>query len=271
MSTQRRSTKLVTLGALVLPLLLLVVYVIPILYWLAKSAKFQYAIPETRWLFGDLIWPTLRLAAVCSVLSVAIGYPAVLISVIGNPALRVIVGLSMLVPLVVGTIARNYSFLRLFSFLEGVSRRSATHGAPQVLLYTEPAVDFVMAIVLAPVAFFIITAGAQCIRPEQIDAARTLGLSDRRILTRVIVPMTFRSTLLSTALTFALALGFFVTPRMIGGGKTSTCCNAIVELVAIGQFSDASLLGLHLLILGIIVTCPFLVVAGRLRTIALGR
>src|ERR687893_126828 len=78
--------------------------------------------------------------------------------------------------------------------------------------------------------------------PQLEAAARTLGLSGRRIFFRVTLPLASRGVLAATALAFARALGDFGVTIMIAGnipGKTQTASVAIYDAVQAGRDNTA--------------------------------
>src|SRR5205085_869870 len=53
-----------------------------------------------------------------------------------------------------------------------------------------------------------------------IAAARNLGAGRTQLWRRIILPLTSSAAATSFGLTFLLALGFWVTPSIVGGGRT---------------------------------------------------
>jgi ABC-type spermidine/putrescine transport system permease subunit I len=60
--------------------------------------------------------------------------------------------------------------------------------------------------------------------------------------------MTYRSASLAFGMILAMATGFFVTPRMIGGAKYDFASNAILSYIDLGHFDEASALAVLFLI-----------------------
>src|SRR3546814_10542515 len=67
-----------------------------------------------------------------------------------------------------------------------------------------------------------------------IDAAVDLGANRRRALTRVILPLAVPGIAAGCVLVFVPALGAYVTPELLGGGKSMMIGNLIQ-----GQFGAA--------------------------------
>jgi molybdate transport system permease protein len=74
--------------------------------------------------------------------------------------------------------------------------------------------------------------------PNMLDAARTLGLSERSIFIRITIPLAWPGIAAGTILAFARALGEFGATLMLAGnmpGKTQTIPLAIFFLVESGR------------------------------------
>lgn len=65
-------------------------------------------------------------------------------------------------------------------------------------------------------------------------AARGLGASQARIFWRMFVPMTMTGIVGAALIVFVFALGFFVTPAILGGGRSVM----VAELVCLRLFQS---------------------------------
>lgn len=176
----------------------------------------------------------------------------------------------MVLPLLMGLLARNYSWIGLLSN-PGIIGSSGRVLFGSGFLYSIGAIIVVMVCIFVPVSFFILIQGARAIRTVQIDAARTLGVPDWKIVFKVLIPLTTRAALLAFCFTFSLAVGFFVTPNMIGGGKYDFIGNAILMYVDLGSFEVASSLGVIFLGIMIIPSIGIALYALKRRKLISGR
>ncbi|QDT43475.1 Putrescine transport system permease protein PotH [Gimesia alba] len=232
-------------------------------YLLASVVGIFYWIPMTWWILdllvleglsipwnlslGVLFFRTFMLSLLCSLMSVVAAYPAVLLWRFSSGLSQKVLIVLTVLPLLMGLLSRNYSWIGLFSN-ETVNSVTNLLLFGKNFLYTPAAVVVVMTSIFVPLSFFILLQGVASIRQEQIDAARTLGVSDSRILLTVVLPQTYRAAMLACSFTFALAIGFFVTPKMIGGGNVDFIGNIILLYVEIGKFNKASGIGLLFLL-----------------------
>jgi molybdate transport system permease protein len=98
-------------------------------------------------------------------------------------------------------------------------------------------------------------------------AARTLGMSGKRVFFRVTLPLASRGVLAATALAFARALGDFGVTIMIAGnipGKTQTASVAIYDAVQAGRDNEALTLAVIVSLIAVVMLY-FINRFGRLR------
>jgi ABC-type spermidine/putrescine transport system permease subunit I len=86
----------------------------------------------------------------------------------------------------------------------------------------------------------------------------------------VILPATYRASLLAIGFNFAYAIGFFVTPRWLSGGH-DFLCNLVYKYANSGQLSNASALSLSLLVLAAFPSLLVLVLSFKRRRLVAGR
>src|SRR3712207_9412296 len=96
------------------------------------------------------------------------------------------------------------------------------------------------------------------VKDRYVEAARTLGAKDWKILLFVIIPLSLRAALLAFGLILAMAVGYFVTPNMMGGGKVDFVSNATLQYINLGLFGGASAVAIYFLAIMIV---PVLLIA----------
>jgi mannopine transport system permease protein len=103
-------------------------------------------------------------------------------------------------------------------------------GAPRVtLLRTEIGVIIAMTQVLLPVGLLPLLAAFYDLDPNLVTAARGLGARPVRVWTAVILPLTAPAAAVSASVTFVLALGFWVTPSIVGGHQSTLIAQLISQ------------------------------------------
>ena len=115
-----------------------------------------------------------------------------------------------------------------------------------------------------PFAVQPLTAGFHSIDPALLEQARLLGAGRLRILSEIMLPLSFRSVVAAAALCFTHTVGEFGVVLMIGGdipGATRTLSIAIYDQVQ--DFSYAQANRTALLLLGIALIALILLYARR--------
>jgi putative spermidine/putrescine transport system permease protein len=261
----------ILIGSCVLPSIIGVAYWVPILWWLMR-----YLLRQPTSLPGDLpFWTlmgrTLFVSAVAALAAVLGAYPLVLIWRISGAMTRQITVFLMVIPMIMGLLARNYSWIGMLSSNKVFPSMGWSLLNGSELIYTRLSVYIVMSCVFVPIAYFILIQGASSVTKIHIDAARTLGVPDWKILAVVLIPLTARAATLAFGLILAMSVGFFITPRMIGGGKVDFVSNAILTYVNFGQFGYASVLALYFLAIMFFPVSVTVVYALRRRRMVTGR
>jgi ABC-type spermidine/putrescine transport system permease subunit I len=90
--------------------------------------------------------------------------------------------------------------------------------------------------VLLPYMVFPIYAVMLRIDRDLASAAEGLGATPRRVFTRIYFPLTLPGAFAGSVLVFVVALGFFITPAILGGGRVMTIGLLIEQQVR--QFLD---------------------------------
>jgi ABC-type spermidine/putrescine transport system permease subunit I len=166
---------------------------------------------------------TLEVAALVTVVCLLIGYPvaAITAKLRGLP-------LRLMTALIVGSlwmsaVIRSYAWMILFQRYGVVNQMLVALGladAPVRILQTMTAVTIGMVHILLPFMLLPLIAAMRRIDPSLLRAGRILGANPVRLFLRVYLPLSLPGVTAGTMLVFITALGFFITPSLLGGGRT---------------------------------------------------
>lgn len=245
-------------------LLFIAVFVVPVgevALWSVRGDE-GWSLAHFAPIFADspyrtILLGTLRLSVVVAVACVAIGYPvAYFLTTLPARQQRLLL-LFITIPLWVSVLIRTYSWIVILGREGLINSMVAAVGlsdAPLHLLYTRGAVYAAMIQVLLPIAVLTMFSSMSTINRSLLSAARILGATPARAFVRVFLPLSASGAVSAGILTFVLALGFFITPALVGGPKDSMIANVIAQ-----QISDTldwglgSALGMTLLVAGLVV------------------
>lgn len=113
------------------------------------------------------------------------------------------------------------------------------------IIFTWIACVIASVVVSIPLMYQSVKSSFLAIDENYINAARTLGASEKKIFFKVILPLAMPGIVSGTVLSFARALGEFGATMMIAGnipGKTQTIPTAIYYAIASDDMNKANIL-----------------------------
>ena len=183
----------------------------------------QYRAALTDPLVLSVFLRTLRICAIVTVLSVAAAFVITLVWVRGSPLARLLTELCILIPFWISVLTRAFGWLALLSnkgILNTWLMATGITSEPLTMVRNELGVVLGMVHFLIPFAVFPLASAMRSLDERVLMAARGMGASRARIFWQVFVPMTGAGILGAALLVFVFALGFFVTPAILGGGRS---------------------------------------------------
>jgi putative spermidine/putrescine transport system permease protein len=164
---------------------------------------------------------TIGLAAAVTVTDAVLAFPlAYFMARIASPRLRALLFVAVLVPLWSSYLARVYSW-RLILSEDGVLNWGlAKLGLPGLGIgYSVWAMWVVFSYIWLPFMILPVFAALERIPDSLIEASRDLGARGGRTLRSVVLPLALPGFAAGSIFTFALTLGDFITPQLVGGGQ----------------------------------------------------
>ena len=141
----------------------------------------------------------------------------------GGPVQKLLVELCILIPFWISVLTRAFGWLALLSnrgIINDWLQWAGILHEPLAMVRNEFGVIVGMTHFLIPFAVFPLASSMRNLDERVLMAARGMGASRARIFWRVLVPMTLPGILGAALVVFVFALGFFVTPAILGGGRS---------------------------------------------------
>lgn len=210
--------------------------------------------------YQTILLNTLKLSLVVSIACVVFGYPVAYFLTEQPPRRQRMLLLFIMTPLWVSVLIRTYSWIVVLGregLVNSMFQMFGLIDTPLQLLYTRGAVYAAMIQVLLPIAILTMFANMASINRSLISAARILGASPGRAFVAVFLPLSAAGAMSAGVLTFVLALGFFITPALVGGPKDGMIANVIAHQISetldwgLGSALGMSLLAAGLIIVGV--------------------
>src|SRR5262245_25778480 len=211
---------------------LLVCFVVPLVIMSARSitelpAGAEDPLTNFRRFFGAeanlrVLGNTFWIAAVSSIACLLIGYPYAYLMTIAPPRVTGLLLIAVLVPFWSSLLVRTYAWqviLRDTGLINETLQGWGVIGQPLDLYQTTTGVLLGMTQVLLPYMVLPLFTTMARIDPELTKAAANLGASPARAFFRVFFPLSIPGVLAGSLLVFVLALGFYITPALLGSPR----------------------------------------------------
>ncbi len=176
---------------------------------------------------------TVSIAALVTIADALIAFPfAYFMARLAGPKLRAALFVLVLLPLWASYLARVYSW-RLILNKDGLLNWMLNGlGLPDAnIAYTNTAVWLVFTYIWLPFMILPIYASLERIPHSLIEASRDLGASGFRTLRTVILPLALPGIVAGSIFTFALTLGDYITPVLVGGTNSQFIGNVVYDSV----------------------------------------
>lgn len=217
--------------------------------------------------YAEVLWLSVRLAALTTLISLALGYPFAYIMTRLGPRARVWVLLLVIAPSWTNALIRIYGWKILLYANGPINSLLQTLGIidrPLKLLYTEGAVLLGMVYAMLPFVILPVYTGIERMDWRRVEAARDLGASPLRAFLTVTLPMTLPSLLAACVLTFLPSVGLIFLSDILGGANTVLWGNVVQdELLKSRDLPFAAALSAVLLLLTLIVILLYRRAGGR--------
>lgn len=177
-----------------------------------------------------VFFKTIRVAFETTLVCLLLGYPTACF-VAGLPPRRraLAVGLIAL-PFMLSVLVRNYVWMALLQdtgIFNNWLRGLGLIERPIRLMYNELGVVIAMVNMLVPYVIFPVLASLLAIPADLPTASASLGAGRFETFVRVTLPLTASGIAAGCLLTFIVALGFYITPAMLGGSGQMMMANLI--------------------------------------------
>lgn len=205
---------------------------------------------------------TLKVGLFVTIASLVIAYPLAYQMTRVGPRMFSLISALTLIPLFTAFLIRTYAWIIILGRQGIVNNALIWLGvidAPLTILNTPVAVVIGMTHVFVPLAVLTIYSGMVRIDRSMVRAASALGAHPVQAFTRVYFPLTLPSVLSAGVLIFVVAIGFYITPSLLGGpGDTMISQLVVVQMNIMLDFE----MGYALAIVLLVITLAIILLAG---------
>jgi putative spermidine/putrescine transport system permease protein len=204
---------------------LAVIYLLPVIDLLRISVSgpswstyFEraFSIP----LYWDSLVRTMQISLSVAFLCLVLGYPAALLIHRSSGTTKVLISTAIVLPYFIAILIRTYAWMVLLGRNGPINKMMVwlgIVGEPLQLLFNRGSVLVAMTAVLLPLMVLTLYSGISKLDASLTRAALASGAGPIATFWRVMLPLTLPSICAGFLLVFVSALGFFITPTLLGG------------------------------------------------------
>ena len=216
--------------AVPMAVLLALMFVVPIIWFFIQTLS------ETGDSFADIldtIWSVLTseairgaiiktnwISLIVTVAALLMAYPLAYAMTRAQGMRLTLLIMCVVLPYFTSIIVRTYSWMVILGrqgLLNNLLLEVGVIDEPIPMLYNTFAVVVGMTYVLLPYLVLTLYAAMKSIDPSLMRAARGMGASGLYIFRRIYLPLTLNGVFSGCLIVFILAIGFFITPALMGG------------------------------------------------------
>lgn len=194
----------------------------------------QQDIFDGTWHWADahltIFWRSIKLAFLTTILAMLVGLPTAWFIATRSPRARMVLLFLITVPFWTNLLIRTFAIeqiIRNEGLLNSLLLRLGLVEAPIQIIYSDIAVFIGMTYVYLPLMVLPLFAAIERFDMRLLEAAYDLYASRWQALRRVILPIIKPGVIAGSILVFVPALGAYVTPRILGGGRNMMIGNFI--------------------------------------------
>jgi putative spermidine/putrescine transport system permease protein len=228
--------------ALILPAAALICpfYIVPIakVLWISVSEPepgfSNYHLLITNDGVRRALLTTLRVSVITTIVSTVLAYVVAYALLNASTTIRKVMMTLVILPFWISVLVRAFSWMVLLGRTGVINEALISTGlisGPLPMMYNEFGVDVGMIHYMVPIATLTLYANMLGINQQVLTAAQSLGATRLQVFLRVFLPLSLPGVIAASVLVFVFSTGFFVTPALLGGGKTLMVAEYISVMV----------------------------------------
>lgn len=183
-------------------------------------------------IYRSIFFNSARIAATATLVALLIAYPAAYAISLAPRQRQTGYLFLVMLPFWSNYLIRTYAWIVLLN-REGLINKTLTGAGlidqPLNILYNEFAVITGLVYNYVPFVILAIYASLQRLNPEIREASEDLGAPAWKTFLRVTLPLTLPGVAAGSVFVFVLSIGNFITPDLLGGGRTVMVGNLIYD------------------------------------------
>lgn len=220
---------------------------------LARNAKGEIErASEANRIYLDVLLRTLVISASVTLLCLLLGFPVALLLTQVNEKMADWLMILVLLPFWTSLLVRTAAWvvvLQREGMVNSLLMRLGLIAEPLTLIYNRTGVLIAMTHVLLPFMILPLYSVLKGIPPHYMRAAASLGAPPVTAFFRVYLPMAAPAIVAGSLMVFILAMGYYITPALVGGGSDQMLSYFVATYTTdTGNWGLAAALGLMMLV-----------------------
>jgi spermidine/putrescine transport system permease protein len=177
-----------------------------------------------------IFWRSIELAFLTTIVTLLLGFPTAYFIATRSERTRDAWLFLITIPFWTNLLIRTFAVLQIIrneGIINTLLIKLGIIDAPIQILFTDTAIMLGMAYVYLPLMVLPIYASMEKLDFRLVEAAYDLYASRFQVLRRIIVPLVRPGIVAGSILVFIPAIGAYVTPSVLGGGKNMMIANLI--------------------------------------------
>lgn len=173
-------------------------------------------------IFRDLFLRTFTMSILVTLITVVVGYPTAWFMSTLKGRAATIAMMCVLIPFWISILVRSAAWFILLQregLINGVLKALSLIDKPEAMIFTRPAVYLAMVHVLLPFFILPLLSVMQRLRGDYVRAGASMGAKPWQQFVYIYLPLTMPGVLAGGLIVFMLAVGFYITPALVGGLK----------------------------------------------------
>lgn len=216
----------------------------------------------------SILWRTVKLSMIVTVLSVIFGLPTAYFIARSNRKWRSLMMGLVLFPLLTNSVVRSFAWINILGTNGIINRALLATGLiqePIQLLYTEFAITIGSLYLFLPLMITTLVGILENIDSEIVEAAETLGASPVVAFMKVIWPLSIPGVIVGSILVFTGTLTAYTTPQLLGGNQNMMMSTFLYQnAMTLGNWQNAGVIALIMIVTTIVVMKGFNLLAARI-------
>jgi putative spermidine/putrescine transport system permease protein len=171
----------------------------------------------------DTFLMTFKLSVIVTGVTLLLGYPVAYFAASVSPRWSALILGMVILPFWTSVLVRTYAWLVLLQRTGLINKALLATGLvdrPVQLAYNQFGTILAMVHILLPFMVLPLYSAMQKIPANLSQAGASLGGSPLHVFWRVFLPLSMSGVVAGATLVFVLCLGFYITPELMGGGKS---------------------------------------------------